>query len=110
MKTVALPRLLCALTAMVALPFFLTGCSDTDNDVAPYWQSDEPPPAPQFETRPELDPRTQIWIPGYWGLSNAKFYWVSGKVIARPDPTAVWDAARWVHHMYGWSFQQGHWE
>jgi hypothetical protein len=43
-------------------------------------------------------------------MSNNRFEWIPGKVIARPAPTAAWSPARWVEHTYGWSFEEGHWE
>jgi hypothetical protein len=43
-------------------------------------------------------------------MSNGAFVWVPGRVIPRPSPTAVWASAHWNHHLFGWSFEEGHWE
>jgi hypothetical protein len=96
--------LLLALAACANVP-------DEDQDQSPQTQADISPPTAPDETIPQIqDPQHQIWKPGHWALGSAGFYWVSGEVITRPDPTAVWATARWVHHTYGWSFEKGHWE
>ena len=70
------------------------------------------PPAPLEEAplSPE-DPSTQVWRPGFWAYHYATnlFTWTVGELIARPSPTAVWEADRWVTHDYGWAFVPGHW-
>ena len=70
-----------------------------------------PPPTPLFEIPDTSDnPRKEIWRPGYWAYEDGEFYWVSGKLIPRPSPTAVWAADMWVQHSYGWGFLPGHWQ
>jgi|GEM_PF-2439054 hypothetical protein len=70
-----------------------------------------PPPNKSEAVSPVQDPRTEIWRPGYWAPATGdSFVWVEGKVIPRPDPTAVWAPARWDYHTFGWSFREGHWE
>jgi hypothetical protein len=71
-----------------------------------------PPPANETEIIPAIqDPRAEIWRPGYLAPDESGgFDWVDGEVIPRPSPTAVWATARWAHHVYGWTFEQGHWE
>jgi hypothetical protein len=105
------------LGAVIALPLMLAACEDMGDGSD--MQSQQPqafaelPAAPEapIETIPMLpDPQSEIWRPGYWRLSAGQFVWVPGKVIQRPSPTAVWASAVWVHHNYGWSFQEGHWE
>ncbi len=69
------------------------------------------PPALIDEPKPVLqDLRAQIWRPGYWTYTNGTFNWVSGTVIDRPSPTAVWASDRWVWHEFGWGFEAGHWQ
>ena len=104
-------RLLFTRAALSVLPFVLSACETTDDETQPVQSEELAPPQAPVEAIPFLqDPQHQIWIPGYWSLGSAGFSWVSGKVVPRPSPTAVWAAARWVHHAYGWSFMQGHWE
>ncbi len=80
------------------------------------WEDDDivaqtEPPQGLYEIPPVIpNPQTEIWRPGYWSLSSGEFEWMPGEVIARPTPTAVWKAAHWVRHNYGWTFEQGHWE
>ena len=70
-----------------------------------------PPDQQEVELVPHLaNPQAEIWRAGYWSLENHQFVWVPGKVIPRPDPTAAWRPAHWIHHTYGWSFEMGHWE
>jgi hypothetical protein len=107
-------RVLIVLSALVALPLTLSGCAavdDEDQEAAEDVSSPSPPD--QFEVVPVLEsPTTQIWRPGYWapGSGLEAFVWVPGAIIPKPSPTAVWARARWVHHEYGWSFQEGHWQ
>ncbi|MDX2029003.1 MAG: hypothetical protein SFW62_10290 [Alphaproteobacteria bacterium] len=69
------------------------------------------PPAPLAEEVPVLNsPQTTRWRPGYWSYDGTNFSWVSGEVIARPSPTAVWAPDRWFRHTYGWGFVPGRWE
>ena len=70
-----------------------------------------PPPA-IYEPVPEIaSPRTAIWRPGYWHYnSGSDFSWVSGEVIDRPSPTAVWSDDHWTEHTYGWGFVPGYWQ
>ena len=93
--------------AMAALSFALAACNTVDDEMG-----ENPPPADAFEVLPIIqNPQVEIWRPGYWSRgSDEDFVWVPGELIARPTPTAVWAAARWVHHTYGWTFEQGHWE
>jgi hypothetical protein len=100
---------------MAALTFALSACESVDDedhisdDLLVNAQQE--PPRPESEVIPRLaDPQGEIWRPGYWIPSGTGFAWVPGKVIHRPIPTAVWHPATWMHHTYGWSFQQGHWE
>ena len=109
------PRLLLSLTALAA-PLLLSACAAPvdDETVAqnpPPQYVQEAPPAPEPELIPMImDPQHEIWRPGYWAMVGGTFSWVEGKVISRPDPTAVWAGAHWTHHTYGWSFEQGHWQ
>lgn len=52
----------------------------------------------------------RIWRPGYWVFDGASFEWVSGGMIDRPSPTAVWSPDRWVKRAYGWGFVSGYWQ
>lgn len=74
------------------------------------------PPAPLEEEEPQLnEPFTNIWRPGHWDYAyddqgQGHFDWISGEVIARPSPTAVWSADRWAERAYGWVFVPGTWQ
>jgi len=98
--------------ALAALPFALAACEATGDEETLQIQSAEQelPQAPPEAIPMIQDPQTQIWIPGYWAPSGNGFAWVCGKIVPRPDPTAVWSKAHWVPHTYGWTFTQGHWE
>ena len=115
-------RLFLALGFCVALPVMLAGCDtlDMDDEATPAKTAEtSPPPQNVQQTPPGIqpeaipvipDPQAEIWRPGYWAMSDGVYVWVPGKVIPRPSPTAVWATAYWMHHQYGWSFQEGHWE
>jgi len=69
------------------------------------------PPPLQYEPPPLLENlRGSVWRPGYWSWNGSDYVWVSGEVMARPDPTAVWFPDHWAHHTYGWAFVAGNWE
>jgi hypothetical protein len=101
-------RSLFALGAVIALPLALSACASSGEDVV----ADNPPPPVEVEAIPVInDPMYEIWRPGYWSVGDGGgFVWISGKVISRPAPTAVWASAHWVRHVFGWTFQDGHWE
>jgi hypothetical protein len=103
-------RLIVVFGVLAALPT-LSACDTADEAVMSVQDEAQAPPQAPIEAIPVIaDPQREIWIPGYWAPSGHDFYWVSGKVVARPSPTAVWASARWAHHVFGWSFVQGHWE
>ncbi|HEU0117255.1 MAG TPA: hypothetical protein VFR09_01370 [Alphaproteobacteria bacterium] len=70
------------------------------------------PPPPQIETKPEHwdDIRATTWRPGYWQYSGGDYHWVTGELIDRPSPTAIWSPDHWVQHTYGWAFVPGYWQ
>ena len=108
-------RLLFALSAAIALPLSLSACAPDDETVAnsppPPSIDQAPPEVGEIEMIPFIDnPQSEIWRPGYWALLDGQFVWIPGKILPRPSPTAVWASAHWVHHTYGWSFEQGHWQ
>jgi len=108
-------RSLLSLCAALALCFTLAACAPVDDDMVaanpPPQDVQQAPPQPEIELVPTIDnPQAEIWRAGYWALINGQFVWVPGKIISRPSPTAVWRAAHWVQHTYGWSFEMGHWE
>ena len=74
--------------------------------------TDSSPPIDMVENIPLIANRTtEIWRPGYWiPKDNGSFAWIPGKIISRPYPTAVWAPARWTHHIYGWTFEEGYWQ
>jgi hypothetical protein len=113
MKKDILPRFLLVTSLLAVMPLALSGCDtvDTQQDNLTVGNDNPPPTQDISETIPVLsDPQTQIWIPGYWTLYGGNFSWVPGKVMTRPTPTAVWTKARWMHHTYGWTFEEGHWD
>ncbi len=107
-------RALTALTALAFLPLPLSGCAFLEEEGdEPTEESAQSSPPEQVEVAPVIENRaTQLWRPGYWapGDSSGSFVWISGAIIPRPAPTASWAPARWVHHTYGWAFQEGHWQ
>jgi len=112
MKIKKLSRFVLLMGALAAMPWALSSCAPADEDQITVTDDNPPPTQDVTETIPVLDsPQTQIWIPGYWALNAGhSFSWVPGKVITRPSPTAAWCKARWAHHAYGWTFEEGHWE
>ena len=111
MNFISATRLFFTLAALIALPLVLTACEAMEAGTVQQQDMEQAPPQAPVEPISFLqDPQRQIWIPGYWAPSGNSFSWVSGKIVARPSPTAVWATARWVHHTYGWIFMQGHWE
>jgi hypothetical protein len=69
------------------------------------------PPAPRYEEAPVPDNiRAYAWRPGYWNYSGSDFYWVSGEMMDRPDPTALWSPDHWIQHTYGWALVPGYWQ
>ena len=113
MKIKKISRFLLVVCALAAMPWALSGCAPVDEDQITVADDNPPPVQEVTETIPVIqDPQSEIWIPGYWALNadHYTFSWVPGKLITRPSPTAGWDKARWVHHTYGWTFQEGHWE
>jgi hypothetical protein len=88
--------------------FALAGCEHSVAVLPPGTFS----PTDDVEVIPVIQhPMTEIWRPGYWEPRGENdFAWVSGEVVARPAPTAVWKSAMWTRHIYGWTYQEGHWE
>jgi hypothetical protein len=72
--------------------------------------SESAPPAPQAETKPVINIRSEVWRPGHWAYDNGQFSWVPGEVMQKPTFTAVWAPDRWEKHTYGWAFICGHWQ
>ncbi len=73
--------------------------------------SPSPPPAPVFEERlPNPEPLHQIWRPGYWSYNGARFDWVPGSYMPKPNPTAAWSPDRWEKRQFGWAFVPGFWQ
>ncbi|MDD3028911.1 MAG: hypothetical protein PHS57_01325 [Alphaproteobacteria bacterium] len=71
----------------------------------------EPPGTPETLLPQLADPINTFWRPGYWAPGTGdSFVWIPGAVLERPHPTAVWTTARWVRHIYGWTFVPGHWD
>lgn len=112
----------CSLLAIGAAALLsLTACGGGE-DVQEYYGSDTnpaaaidiapvPPPAQTDEEKTGLtDPRTQVWRPGHWVYESQRFQWVSGEVLTRPSPTAVWSPDRWERRAYGWVFIHGYWQ
>jgi hypothetical protein len=105
-----LPVLFMALTLAIA------GCVDTPQ--VPVISSPQysrlsfiAPPPPIEEDVPESpNPRQEIWRPGYWAYDGSNFSWVSGEMMPRPAPWAVWSPDQWVRHTYGWGFEPGTWQ
>jgi hypothetical protein len=91
--------------------FVLAGCAE-ERSAYPYPQlSPVPPPEAPLETPPALsNPSGEIWRPGHWGYNGLEFYWISGDILSRPAPTAVWSADRWEFREYGWAFVPGYWQ
>lgn len=108
MKIKHAPHFLFVFSALAALPLLLSACAEPDDGVI----VEIAPPADEVEVSPTINnPASEIWRSGYWSIGKeGGFVWIPGKIIPRPAPTAVWASARWVHHTYGWSFEQGHWQ
>ena len=91
---------------------FSASTNDTAVEATPSYERLSPvaPPATKYEIPQQADnPRKEIWRPGYWSYNGGSFDWVSGTLIARPSPTAVWSPDQWLQHDYGWAFVAGYW-
>jgi hypothetical protein len=102
-------RVLFTLGALIALPLALAGCEHFSFLTA---ERSSSPPESGVEIIPRIQDRNaEIWRPGYWEpRGDSDFEWIPGEVIPRPSPTAVWKSATWVRHVYGWTYEEGHWE
>lgn len=110
--------------ALALVSILLAGCGcipcgnggDTSVDKTPSGRSyiqmaPIAPPPPLFEEAHEsTSPRAEIWRPGYWQYNGSNFSWISGEMIDRPSPTAVWSADHWTQHTYGWGFVPCFWQ
>ncbi len=123
MITSRLSRLLSVAGALLIVSLMLAACDCNEctqqQDLAAmapapvnyYRMAPMMPPAPLVENIviPET-PRNLLWRPGYWEYNGSSFDWVSGELMARPSPTAIWSPDHWVEHTYGWTFEAGHWQ
>ena len=68
------------------------------------------PPAPLVEVVP-VRPVVgyQVWRPGYWSWTGARYVWVPGVYVTPPRPRAAWVPGRWVAGRRGWVWVGGHW-
>lgn len=108
-------------SALIAATFILAACAGSpaerqtaaqDAAIQPYVRlAPSAPPQNLLETKPQPTlPMKQIWRPGHWDYDGAKFNWIAGSYMLRPDPTATWIADRWEKHTYGWAYIPGHWK
>ena len=101
------------LAPLFALSLMLVACAPTDiQGRFPFTRlAPMAPPDPQDEAvqRPE-EPMNEIWRPGYWDYDGVTFTWISGALVQRPDPTAVWAPDRWEQRSFGWAFIPGTWQ
>jgi hypothetical protein len=106
---------------LAAMAITLAGCDSQPSAAAfPYIRmAPDAPPAPMAETVPVIDqPQVELWRPGYWQYDpddinaddNNGFIWMSGGMMERPAPTAVWSPDQWQHRAYGWVFVPGYWQ
>lgn len=88
------------------------GSNDTANRVFPYVRlaSSAPPQAPYEEFPAATQPMNELWRKGYWDYDGKEFFWVPGRFIPRPDPTAAWTPDRWEQRAFGWAFIPGFWQ
>lgn len=110
-----MPRFAC-FVALLALAV-LSGCvtQTEETQVQPPFpfirMAPVQPPAPQYEVKETpANPSGETWRPGFWDYDGINFHWVEGRLIPKPDSTAVWSADMWVRHEYGWVFVPGKWE
>ena len=75
------------------------GYDDTAYDVAP-----EPPPQIPDYDQPDCPGDDYEWTPGYWGYSQAGYYWVPGAWVLAPYVGALWTPGYW-----GWDTGRYHW-
>jgi hypothetical protein len=67
-----------------------------------------PPPLPDYDAPPVPEPN-DIWIPGYWALAAAGFYWVPGTWVAPPQPGYWWTPGYWAYANHRYAFHNGYW-
>lgn len=79
----------------------------------PYTQmAPQAPPPDPGETVPPLPGASNdfAWRPGFWAYNGKEFYWIDGRYLQRPGPTAFWSLDHWEHRQYGWVFVPGFWQ
>ena len=67
-----------------------------------------PPPIPIYAPPPVPVPN-DIWMPGYWSLANAGYYWVPGTWVAPPHPGYLWTPGYWAANGARFAFHAGYW-
>lgn len=67
------------------------------------------PPAPYVEVIPAAPFVGALWINGYWGWSQGRHQWVSGRYV-QPRPGYRWQSHQWVRGPRGhWHLRGGGW-
>lgn len=70
----------------------------------------ETPPEPKREVVGVAPSTGQVWVPGYWAHSNARWVWIPGHWTSPPQPQAAWVPGHWSRTAGGWVWTPGHWQ
>jgi hypothetical protein len=68
------------------------------------------PPPIRYEVRPPVPGEGFQWIDGYWGISNNRYVWVTGRWERPPYAGAYWSHPHYDHYQQGWQMHEGHWD
>ncbi|HUO51869.1 MAG TPA: hypothetical protein VMT93_05080 [Gemmatimonadaceae bacterium] len=71
--------------------------------------SQDPPPRPMIDVKPDRPSPDHVWQPGYYDLRGSAWVWVSGSWALPPAGKKTWVPAVWAHADAGWYLVPGYW-
>ena len=67
-----------------------------------------PPPLPDY-SQPPCPGDNYLWTPGYWGYSQAGYYWAPGAWVTAPFVGALWTPSYWGFSGGHYLWHAGYW-
>jgi len=68
------------------------------------------PPPMRYERRSVAPGPGYVWVDGYWGARDGRYYWVPGRWNRPPYEGAYWAHPHYDRYNDGWRYHEGHWD
>jgi hypothetical protein len=68
------------------------------------------PPPMRYERRPPPPGEGFVWVDGYWGARDGRYYWVPGRWNRPPYAGGYWSHPHYDRYQDGWHYHEGHWD